>query len=158
MPRSPLVLVLALALVTGLGCKADPKPRSAYEGAPVRVLEASELGEAGTVEGFSVSIQREGEGEAAERGDWVRVHYLVSLADGPTLDSSHEGDPLLFRLGDDGSVIDGLHAGVLGMRVGELRRIEVPPKLGYRGRLLPGIPPDATLIFLVELVQVRSAP
>lgn len=137
-------------------CKSDPQPASAFEGEPIRRLGADELGEAGAVEGFGVAVVREGEGAQAERGDFVRCHYIALLHDGEQLDSSHEGDPLLFRLGSDAAVIEGMHVGVEGMRVGELRRITVPPQLGYRNRKGVGVPADTLLTFLIELVEIKK--
>jgi FKBP-type peptidyl-prolyl cis-trans isomerase len=149
-----LGLGLGFGLVSLLGCKDEPQPRAAFEVAPVRTLAADELGEAGEIEGFAVAVVREGEGEPAERGDFVRVHYVALLPDQSELDSSHGDQPLLFRLGEDEGVVAGLHAGVLGMRLHELRTIAIPPELGYRNRKGVGVPADATLTFLVELVEL----
>ncbi|MFV8752171.1 FKBP-type peptidyl-prolyl cis-trans isomerase [Nannocystaceae bacterium ST9] len=150
-----LGLGLWFGLVSLLACKDEPQPRAAFEATPVRTLAAGELGEAGEVEGFAVAVVREGEGDPAERGDFVRVHYVALLPDHSELDSSHADDPLLFRLGDDDTVIEGVHAGVLGMRLHELRTITIPPELGYRNRKGVGVPADATLTFLVELVEIK---
>ena len=141
----PLALVFVLALAA---CKDKPQPASAYEGEPVRVID-------GSVDGFAVAVVREGEGPTAERGDFVRCHYIALLPGDEVLDSSHDGDPLLFRLGDDAAVIEGMHIGVEGMRVGELRRITVPPELGYRNRTGVGVPADTPLTFLIELMEVK---
>jgi FKBP-type peptidyl-prolyl cis-trans isomerase len=150
----PLALVFVLALAA---CKDKPQPASAYEGAPVRVIDAQQLGEAGAVEGFAVAVVREGEGPTADRGDFVRCHYIALLPGDEVLDSSHDGDPLLFRLGDDAAVIEGMHVGVEGMRIGELRRITVPPELGYRNRTGVGVPADTPLTFLIELIEVKKS-
>jgi hypothetical protein len=146
--------------LAALACADEPAPRTSYEGAPLR---------AGIVEGcgpelvddeghacVQIDVFAEGEGPPAARGDWLKVHYVVLLANGTELDSSHDGKPLSVKLGDSGDVIEGMHLGLDGMRVGERRRFVVPPKLGYRGRKMAGVPPDADLIFLVELVSVRS--
>jgi FKBP-type peptidyl-prolyl cis-trans isomerase len=104
-----------------------------------------------------VDVFAEGEGEPAVRGEWLTLHYLVEV-DGQPLDDSHDGKPLHIKLGESSDVIEGLHLGVEGMRVGERRRVVVPPKLGYRGKKLPGVPPDANLVFFVELVERRATP
>jgi len=106
-----------------------------------------------------------GEGPAAGDGDWVRIHYIALVSDteagaDPTpreLDSSHGGKPLALKLGESSEVIAGMHIGVRGMQVGERRRLRVPPRLGYEGRKLPGVPPKATLIFLIEATNIRGA-
>lgn len=152
MVRGSLLVAVMVAL---LACQADPQPRSAFEQPPIRPLSVEELGEAGQVEGFAVAVVREGEGKPARRGEYVRIHYIALLHDGSELDSSHDGAPLLFALGDDSTVIEGLHAGVIGMRIGELRTIVVPAKLGYRNRKGVGVPPDSALTFLVELVEIK---
>jgi FKBP-type peptidyl-prolyl cis-trans isomerase len=145
-----------VSLLIVAACKPEPQPASTYEGKPVRILDAAELGEAGKVEGFGVVVVREGEGPQAERGDFVRCHYIVLLGS-EEFDSSHDGDPLLFRLGNDDAVIEGMHVAVEGMRVGELRRTAIPPQLGYRNRTGTGVPPDTSLTFLIELVEVKPA-
>lgn len=144
-------LLLALLVVA---CEPAPRPRAAYEGEPLRVVAAGELGDAGAVEGFAVVVVQEGSGEPAAVGDLVRVHYIALLADGSELDSSHGDDPLLLRLGAASEVVDGLAAGLVTMKVGELRRITVPPRLGYRNREGVGVPPRTDLTFLVELVEL----
>ena len=145
--------VLALALL--LACTPDPQPRTAFEGEPLRVLQAGEVPKLGEVEGFAVEVMREGSGDAVTRGKFARAHYIVLLHDGTQLDSSHGDDPLLVRVGEDASVLEGMQLGMIGMKVGELRRITVPPKLGYRNRTNVGVPPNTNLTFLVELVEVR---
>lgn len=145
--------MLALALL--LACTADPQPRAAFDGEPVRVLKPGEVPKLGEIEGFAVEVMREGSGDAAARGEFVRAHYIVLLHDGTPLDSSHGEDPLLVRVGEDASVVEGMQLGMIGMEVGELRRITVPPKLGYRNRTNVGVPPNTNLTFLVELVQLR---
>ncbi len=138
-----------------LACpQSQPQPRSAFAGPPVRTLGAAELGELAAVEGFAVAVVREGEGEPAERGALVRIHYIALLPDGTELDSSHEDKPILVRIGSDSKLIEGLHEGVVGMRLGELRTIAIPSRLGYQNRAGVGVPADATLTFLVELVEI----
>ena len=96
-----------------------------------------------------------GDGARARSGDAVRVHYTGWLQSGRKFDSSVDrGEPFGFALGR-GEVIAGWDEGVAGMRVGGRRRLTVPPTLGY-GPYGAGsvIPPDATLIFEVELLAV----
>ncbi len=97
-----------------------------------------------------------GEGEEAKTGDTVRVHYTGWLTDGGKFDSSVDRDePFDFPLGR-GHVIRGWDEGVAGMRVGGRRKLTIPPDLGYGARGAGGvIPPNATLVFEVELLAVR---
>jgi FKBP-type peptidyl-prolyl cis-trans isomerase len=155
MARAGTITASLLALALALACTPDPQPRTAFEGEPLRVLQAGELPKLGEVEGFAVEVVREGSGDAVARGTFARAHYIVLLHDGTQLDSSHGKDPLLVRVGEDASVLEGMQLGMIGMKVGELRRITVPPKLGYRNRTNVGVPPNTNLTFLVELVQIR---
>ena len=98
----------------------------------------------------------EGTGAVAESGKTVTVHYTGWLRDGTKFDSSHDrGTPLSFRLGAR-RVIAGWERGIAGMKVGGKRRLIIPPDLGYGARGAGGvIPPNAVLVFEVELLDVR---
>ncbi|KAL3531065.1 hypothetical protein ACH5RR_010387 [Cinchona calisaya] len=93
----------------------------------------------------------------AHKGDRVSVHYRGKLTDGTVFDSSIErGDPIEFELGS-GRVIKGWDQGLLGMCVGEKRKLKIPAKLGYGDQgSPPTIPGGATLIFDTELVSVNG--
>ncbi len=96
------------------------------------------------------------DGEAAKAGQKVQVHYTGWLLDGTLFDSSRgRGTPFDFPLGA-GRVIRGWDLGVEGMRPGEKRVFLIPPGLGYGSRGAGPIPPDATLVFLVEFVGVSE--
>ena len=97
-----------------------------------------------------------GEGAVAQAGQFVSVHYTGWLTNGRKFDSSLDrGDPFSFHLGQ-GQVIAGWDEGVQGMQIGGKRKLTIPPDLGY-GRDGAGgvIPPDATLVFEVELLGVE---
>ena len=97
-----------------------------------------------------------GQGDEAQSGRQVDVHYTGWLTDGKKFDSSLDrGKPFSFALGG-GQVIQGWDQGVVGMKVGGKRKLVIPPELGYGARGAGGvIPPNATLVFEVELLAVR---
>lgn len=97
-----------------------------------------------------------GTGDEAVSGKLVQVHYTGWLTDGSMFDTSRGGSrPFSFTLGE-GGVIKGWDEGVAGMRVGGKRRLVIPSDLGYGGDGAPPvIPPDAVLVFDVELMGVR---
>jgi peptidylprolyl isomerase len=103
-----------------------------------------------------------GTGVAAATGDSVVVHYTGWLYDkgksdnkGTMFDTSSGGSPFGFLLGAD-EVIPGFEQGVVGMKAGGLRRVTIPPELGYGASGSGSIPPNATLIFEVQLVEIRT--
>ena len=98
-----------------------------------------------------------GDGEEARPGADVEVHYVgVAWSTGQQFDASWDrGDTFQFRLGA-GMVIGGWDQGVAGMKVGGRRRLTIPPELGYGARGAGGvIGPNETLVFVVDLVEVR---
>lgn len=96
-----------------------------------------------------------GKGAEAKAGDTVRVHYVGKLTNGTEFDASrkHGDDGFTFPLGA-GQVIKGWDQGVSGMKVGGKRRLKIPPELGYGKRGAGPIPPDSTLDFEVELLEI----
>jgi len=97
-----------------------------------------------------------GNGETATPGQSVSVHYTGWLTNGQKFDSSVDrNDPFEFNLGR-GQVIPGWDQGVAGMQVGGKRKLTIPPELAYGSRGAGGvIPPNATLVFEVELLGIR---
>lgn len=97
-----------------------------------------------------------GTGAEAKAGQSVSVHYVGTLTNGSKFDSSRDrGEPFQFRLGA-GQVIKGWDQSVASMKVGGLRKLTIPPDLGYGARGFPPvIPGSSTLVFEVELLDVR---
>ena len=97
-----------------------------------------------------------GNGAEAQAGKKVTVHYVGTLTNGQKFDSSRDrGKGFSFKLGA-GEVIKGWDQGVAGMKVGEMRKLTIPPQLAYGDRGFPPvIPPNSTLVFEVELLEVN---
>jgi FKBP-type peptidyl-prolyl cis-trans isomerase FkpA len=144
MTRPTLSVVACLALALGAaGCGSDsPTAPSSY--AP-----------------FSTTDLRVGTGASAVAGNTLTVHYTGWLFDGSKPDNkglqfetSRGGTPYTFILGV-GAVIQGWEQGIVGMNGGGLRRVVIPPSLAYGGSRVGIIPPNATLVFEVELLEVQ---
>jgi len=102
---------------------------------------------------LEIEDQIVGDGDEAVAGQTVEVHYTGWLTDGTKFDSSHDREQTFsFKLGG-GQVIAGWDQGVAGMKIGGARKLTIPPGLGYGERGAGGvIPPNATLVFKVELI------
>jgi FKBP-type peptidyl-prolyl cis-trans isomerase len=129
--------------------KAPDEPSSAFkptQGAPVPPAPTK----------LETEDTKVGTGREARSGDTVHVQYTGTLMNGTKFDSSydHGGDPFKFTLGE-GHVIKGWDQGVAGMKVGGKRKLRIPPDLGYGANgSPPTIPPNAGLLFDVELVSI----
>ena len=108
-----------------------------------------------TASGLMIEELVVGDGAAAAAGQKVKVHYTGWLTNGTQFDSSKDrNDPFVFPLGA-GNVIKGWDEGVQGMKIGGKRKLTIPPALGYGARGAGGvIPPNATLVFEVELLGI----
>lgn len=106
---------------------------------------------------ITMTTIKEGTGAGAENGDKVTVHYTGTLKDGTKFDSSvDKNTPFPFVLGE-GKVIKGWDLGVLGMKVGEKRKLVIPPELGYGAAGFPPvIPENAELIFEIEMLKIEK--
>jgi hypothetical protein len=138
-----LIIVLAITVVLPLGYFFIPTGQ--IKNAQPNINSQSNL---------KIEVLQEGEGEAITKGRIAIVHYTGTLTDGTKFDSSLDrGEPFLFTLGA-GQVIPGWERGVEGMKTGEKRRLTVPSELAYGETGTPGgpIPPNATLIFEIELL------
>jgi peptidylprolyl isomerase len=112
-----------------------------------------------TASGLQYVVVAEGAGEVPKSGDLVQVHYTGTLEDGTKFDSSYDrGEPILFPLGM-GRVIPGWDEGIALMKVGGKSKLIIPSELAYGERGAGGvIPPNATLLFDVELVGIQAGP
>lgn len=109
-----------------------------------------------TPSGLIYVITHHGEGPQAKPGDTVRVHYTGVLTNGAKFDSSLDrGQPFSFELGA-GRVIKGWDEGIAKLHVGDQATLIIPSALGYGPKGIGTIPPDATLIFIVELVGIQE--
>jgi peptidylprolyl isomerase len=145
-----LFLVFLAAVGVAVGCGGN-KPAGPSTSAPMKVTGSPTT----TASGLQYWDIVTGTGATAMPGNVVKVHYSGFLTTGAKFDSSRDrGEPFSFPLGA-GQVIKGWDEGVAGMKVGGQRQLRIPPELGYGAAGAPGaIPPNATLIFDVELLDV----
>jgi FKBP-type peptidyl-prolyl cis-trans isomerase len=143
-----VAVMLGLTAVFVLAQSAAQKPNTS---APTKVTGEGVKTDSGLVY-WDIRV---GNGAVAKEGSHVRVHYTGWLTNGKKFDSSVDaGKPFDFTIGN-GEVIKGWEEGVAGMKVGGKRQLRIPPELAYGAKGYPGaIPPNATLIFDVQLVGV----
>ena len=143
-----LLLIVAIAIPACSQKEAKPEKSAESQGA---------AGVEKTASGLSYTDLVKGSGGAPVSGKSVTVHYTGWLEDGKKFDSSVDrGQPFVFRIGA-GEVIPGWDEGVMSMRVGGKRKLFIPAQLGYGAAGAPGaIPPNANLIFEVELLDVAK--
>jgi peptidylprolyl isomerase len=147
-------MLAVLTLTTGCGSSKPTESTSAIApstSAPMKVTGTPTT----TASGLQYWDIAAGSGPTAAPGNTVKVHYSGFLTNGQKFDSSRDrGEPFSFPLGA-GQVIKGWDEGVAGMKVGGQRQLRIPPDLGYGSAGANGvIPPNATLIFDVELLGV----
>ena len=152
-------LILAATAVTLLtGCATAPKPVTRIEAVSFAPgLNIDLAASTRTPSGLYYRDLTVGTGQIASAGDAVTVYYIGALATGEIFDGTKMDAPALaFRIGRGASrPIPGFEQGTTGMRVGGIRQIIIPPELGYGSMGHGPVPPNAILVFTVELVSVK---
>lgn len=142
-------LLLCVSLFT-IACKDRPVSSGSY--AASLNVDPSTMSETGGVKYKDLVV---GTGPAPQRGQPIAVHYQGNLTNGTQFDANGPSDqPYVFRLGM-GDVIPGFDVGIAGMKVGGRRQLIIPPELGYGASGSGPIPPNATLVFVIDLVGVQ---
>ena len=133
---------------------ATPKKRIVVDTTPAEPTKPGEVKT--TASGVKYQTLKAGAGAVAKAGQRLTLHYVGTLEDGRTFDSSRDrGKPHEFNIGV-GEVILGWDEAVPGMKIGELRKLTIPPNAGYGAQgHPPAIPQNATLIFEIELINVQ---
>jgi FKBP-type peptidyl-prolyl cis-trans isomerase FkpA len=151
--RSPIML---LGIVFGAAVMAVLVAACSQSQAPAGGSGSGGGQEVTTASGLKYEDTKVGTGAEAKAGQQVSVHYTGWLTNGTKFDSSKDrGQPFVFPLGG-GRVIKGWDEGVQGMKVGGVRKLTIPANLGYGAQGAGGvIPPNATLVFEVELLDVK---
>lgn len=122
---------------------------------PAKQPEATKTMDTADTKDLKIEDIKVGSGRGVKSGDTVVINYLGTLKDGTKFDSSYDrGQPFETEIGT-GQVIKGWDLGVVGMKVGGKRKLTIPPSLGYGQQAIPGIPANSTLIFEVELVDIK---
>ena len=160
-PVSKTALIIAALAAAGCG---QSEPEATTEQAVTQVTCPQPDGN-GVIEiepGLVATILKPGYGRAAQSKDYADVHTTLWLYDesaqdgqGEEIWSSGGTEPFQFQI-DSGQVIAGWDFGVRCMLVGETRKLRIPPELGYGARGKPPVPPNATLLFEIELVKLTS--
>lgn len=161
----PVTICIAVLVLSGCGeatqqTETDEVARNAN---PVGCPKADENGVIEIVPGLTATISSTGYGRAAVAGDYADVHTTLWLYDETAADgrgteiwTSGGERPFQFML-DAGQVIKGWDLGVACMLVGETRELKIAPELGYGARGKPPVPPNATLLFNIELVKLTGS-
>ena len=147
------IRLAALAAACGLGLPAladDPTKGDPTKFPPLDAKEWKKLDN-----GMKIWDVKEGKGTEVKKGATVTIHYTGWLTDGKKFDSSRDRDePATFPLGN---LIKGWQEGVPGMKVGGVRRMVIPPELGYgESGSPPRVPEKATLVFTIEVIDVKN--
>jgi FKBP-type peptidyl-prolyl cis-trans isomerase FkpA len=155
--RTSYILSSTFLILLGMGgCKCKPDNAGTTPSTSATPSTTTPTESAAEVTELKIEDIKVGDGAVAEAGKQVSVHYTGTLTDGTKFDSSVDRkDPFTFSLGA-GQVIKGWDEGVKGMKIGGKRKLTIPPSMGYGEAGAGGvIPPNATLIFDVELLDIK---
>ncbi len=147
-----IAIILLFAFFLHSQSFAQQKVLKLYDGDKTKWMQSLQV----TESGLKYEILEPGEGETPNPGDKVAVHYIGALANDTIFDNSYEsGEPLIFDY-DVGQVIKGWDEGIGLLKPGGKAVLVVPPKLGYGSSSVMGIPPNSTLFFKIELIDVME--
>lgn len=148
-----IITIILISIVFGSGYYFNKKINFSKQSGNQQVENNKSIS---TKKMVTIETTQQGQGEEAKNGDKITVHYTGFLTNGAKFDSSVDrGQPFQFILGA-GQVIQGWEQGILGMKVGEKRKLTIPSELGYGESGAGGIiPPNATLIFDVEMIKIN---
>lgn len=151
-----ILIIVAVVIVGGFIFFSSQQPEE-QELVVVEKPQENNMEQENTPAGLQIEDISVGEGAVAVSGDQVTVHYVGTFEDGTVFDSSRAKDtPFAFLLGA-GRVIQGWDEGVVGMKIGGIRKLVIPPELAYGERGAPGaIPPNSTLYFEIELLKIQG--
>ena len=151
--KTALIIVILLIIAFAIFLLVKPRDIMAPDDGKNTEQNSSQIQKMDEVK---IEVLQEGTGEVSKTGDTLTVHYTGTLENGTKFDSSVDrGTPFSFTLGQN-RVIQGWEIGMLNMKVGEKRRLTIPSSLGYGSSGAGGvIPPNATLIFEVELLKIN---
>jgi FKBP-type peptidyl-prolyl cis-trans isomerase len=151
--KTALIIVILLIVAFAIFLLVKPRDLMAPDDGKNTEQNSSQIQKMDEVK---IEVLQEGTGEVSKTGDTLTVHYTGTLENGTKFDSSVDrGTPFSFTLGQN-RVIQGWEIGMLNMKVGEKRRLTIPSSLGYGSSGAGGvIPPNATLIFEVELLKIN---
>ncbi len=153
MPKSSVIVLIVGVLALGIASlfifRITDRFLSEQKPEPTKVMDTT------IVKDLKIEDIKTGNGKEVKSGDTVVINYLGTLTDGTKFDSSYDrGEPFETQIGT-GQVIKGWDLGVVGMKVGGKRKLTIPPSLGYGQQAVGPIPANSTLIFEVELVDVK---
>mgnify|MGYP000373698188 CR=1 FL=1 len=150
-----ILVVLGLVYITINKNKIPERTETSGQGDNINMENTQ------NITGVKITILKEGSGDAAKAGDVVAMNYTGALLDGKVFDSNVDPkfehvEPFVFNLGA-GQVIKGWDTGIVGMKVGEKRKLEIEPSFAYGDRAIGDlIPANSTLVFEVELLAIKK--
>lgn len=153
MPKSALIVLVIGILALGIESLFIFRITDGF--LPAQKPEPTKIMNTTDTKDLKIEDIKVGSGKEVKSGDNIVINYLGTLPDGKKFDSSYDrGEPFETQIGT-GQVIKGWDLGVVGMKVGGKRKLTIPPSLGYGPRAVGPIPANSTLIFEVELVDVK---